>query len=296
MRAAVAARLGYDPFFPWAHDTVFVEVVRGKGAFHTEIKLVDADNLQRGARDIDFHGADCSALVDAMALTISLTIDPTSLTGEAPKADAPAGATVPVGDPPSPPPTDSPPHDAAPAPPQASPEKPSVASSPAPTAVRAHVGLGMLGSLGAAPAATAGLTLFGGLEWRAFSLDLEGRADLPASAGTQLPGVSVRTWLLSAALVPCVHFGMLFGCGVVAGGELTATSNAPTQHTSGEAWVAAGIRAGIEAPIVRSLSIRGYIETLGTFTPATLTVDGASVSSLGTWSGDLGIAVAWRFP
>ena len=92
VRAAVSTRLGYDPFFPWARDTLFAEITAGKGDFHVDIKLVDGDNLQRGGRDITVKGNDCSAVIDAMGLTISLTIDPSSITGAAPSS------------PPSPPP------------------------------------------------------------------------------------------------------------------------------------------------------------------------------------------------
>ena len=48
VRAAVSARLGYDPFFDWARETIFVEIQRGPRAFRVLVKLVGADNLQRG--------------------------------------------------------------------------------------------------------------------------------------------------------------------------------------------------------------------------------------------------------
>src|SRR5262245_23079712 len=52
VRAAVRARLGYDPFFTWARDTLFLEITGSGHAFRTVIKLVADDNRQRGARDI----------------------------------------------------------------------------------------------------------------------------------------------------------------------------------------------------------------------------------------------------
>ena len=50
IRGAVSSRLGYDPFFAWARDTLFTEIDRSGDAFRAVVKLVDANNLQRGAR------------------------------------------------------------------------------------------------------------------------------------------------------------------------------------------------------------------------------------------------------
>jgi hypothetical protein len=81
IRAAVRMRLGYAPFYAWARDTLFLAVRRVDGAFRVQITLVGADNLQLGAREIAAREVDCTAVVDAMALTISLAIDPASVTG-----------------------------------------------------------------------------------------------------------------------------------------------------------------------------------------------------------------------
>jgi hypothetical protein len=55
IRAAVRARLGYDPFFPWAHDTMYVEASRSEGTIRIQVKLVGEDNSLRGARDLSFY-------------------------------------------------------------------------------------------------------------------------------------------------------------------------------------------------------------------------------------------------
>jgi hypothetical protein len=94
VRAAVGARLGYDPFFAWAHETLFAEITRAEGAFLVELKLVDDLNNLRGARQIAVKGDDCAAAIDAMALTMSLTIDPSSVIG--PLCTRPASARRPV--------------------------------------------------------------------------------------------------------------------------------------------------------------------------------------------------------
>src|ERR1700733_3558820 len=105
IRAAVRTRLGYDPFFPWAHDALFVDVTHTGGTFHVELKLVDADNLQRGARSLTVKGTDCGAVVDALALTISLTIDPDSVTRGTQPAPPPPPAAPSEPEAPAPPPS-----------------------------------------------------------------------------------------------------------------------------------------------------------------------------------------------
>jgi hypothetical protein len=52
VRGAVAARLGYDPFFPNAPETMFIEITSVRGQYRARVKLVDGDNVVRGTREI----------------------------------------------------------------------------------------------------------------------------------------------------------------------------------------------------------------------------------------------------
>jgi hypothetical protein len=52
LRAAVEARLGYDPFFAWAHDTLVPELSRAGGEFRVDLKLVDEHNALRAKRGL----------------------------------------------------------------------------------------------------------------------------------------------------------------------------------------------------------------------------------------------------
>jgi hypothetical protein len=297
VREAVRARLGYDPFFPWAHDTLFVEITRGASSFRAEVKVVDEDNRARGTREIAVEGEDCTPLVDAMALTISLTIDPASILGSPPAAPSapadsnPLPATGSTTEPPPVPP-------AALAPP-AAPREALPKAAPAPEtkgALTAHAGLSLLGSVGATPSATAGLALLAGVTWRALSIDAEAAAVLPASGASTLPGgVTVSAWLATGSLVPCAHLGALFGCVVVSGGRIaisSSLSNAPGENAS---WFAAGARVGAEWPIWRSLSARGYVEGIGPLTRHTFRADGNPIYNFSPVAGTLGLGVVWRF-
>ena len=66
IRSAVSARLGYDPFFPWAHDTIFVEVTGNRGAFRVELKLVDDQSFQRGTRAVTVKAGECAGVLESV--------------------------------------------------------------------------------------------------------------------------------------------------------------------------------------------------------------------------------------
>jgi hypothetical protein len=284
IRAAVGTRLGYDPFFPWARDTLFTEITRSDGEFHVDLKLVDDRNLLRGARQISVTATDCAAAIDAIGLTISLTIDPASLLRPAPTPPVAAPAPevqpeLPLPDPPMPRDVVSP-----------SPRSP-------PERIHGRIGVGAVGSVGAAPAATLGPTLSAGASWRSLSLDVEGRADLPAAGAAQETSARVRSWLIVGSLVPCLHLGGPFGCVVFSGGTLGATSvGTAAPHTDHAPWWAAGLRAGAEISLQGPLSLRAYAELLATLTRDRLSIDGAPAYTFAPWSGGLGAELAWRFP
>jgi hypothetical protein len=287
LRAAVSARLGYDPFFAWAPDTLFAEIQYVDGAFRAVVKLVDRNNTQRGAREISVQGGDCSVVIDALGLTISLTIDPSSVVGGPSPTPAPA----------SPPPAPEP---AAVAPP--SPTVPREAIPPlAPASLpewSLHAGAGVIAAAKAAPLPTAGVTAFVGLAWRALSVDVEGRADGPETGNGTRPDLGqVRSWLVIGSLVPCVHVRVGFGCAVLAGGWLGATAQGvqrPTQQYG--PWSAIGGRFGSEwTPVGSQVSLRAYAELLGVLTRDTLWIDSSPVYTVASWSAAIGVAGAWRF-
>ena len=286
VRGAVAARLGYDPFFPWARDTLFAEITRSDRLYRVELKLVDGDNLLRGAREISVQAEDCAPAVDAMGLTISLTIDPASVLGEQHPAPAPS----------------RPPPLVAEAEPSVTPvawagEEGAHSTPRARESATFHVGAGIVASFDAAPSPSVGTTISAGAAWRFLSLDLEGRADVPATGDGEVPAAKVRSWLLVASAVPCVHAGGPFACLVLGGGAYGATSVGVAAPRDDQApWWAAGLRAGSDLPLGRAFSLRAYAQLLAVLTRNSLTIDHAVVYRSPPWTGGLGTAIAWRFP
>jgi hypothetical protein len=220
VRASVAARLGYDPFFLSAPTTILVEIARDGDRFAARVKLIDSHGVERGTRRLATPTGDCADLIGTLSLTISLVIDPVSLAVAPAAPDPSAEAPVP------------PPPPAAPVPvavPAAAAER-----SPAPPradAMRFFAGVSVLGSLGSALAPTAGAAVFGGARRGWGSLRVEARGDLPASATTP---PAARSWALVASAVPCAHWRSAFACATVgvesiqASGEAAEPRNAET--------------------------------------------------------------------
>src|SRR5580692_9213993 len=72
LRKAVAARIGYDPFFGWAKKTVVVRMVPADGpGYVASVDLVDDEGYEHGARQIRTEGK-CAELRDPVALAIAI--------------------------------------------------------------------------------------------------------------------------------------------------------------------------------------------------------------------------------
>lgn len=74
-RTAVAARFGYDPFFPWADVTITAEIRRDGKRLVGRVALVDPEGLVRGVRELEMPANECPELVTAMALAVSIALD-----------------------------------------------------------------------------------------------------------------------------------------------------------------------------------------------------------------------------
>jgi len=76
LRMAVAARLGYDPFSATAPRTVIAQIQENLGELEGRVELSNDENVSQGARKLSAPLDRCSELVRAMALSISIAIDP----------------------------------------------------------------------------------------------------------------------------------------------------------------------------------------------------------------------------
>jgi hypothetical protein len=294
LRSAVAARLGYDPFVREARETVVARIGRDGEVWRAQVALVDDKGMERGARRLETASPDCADLITAMALTISIAVDPLSVIRPPPAVAAPERQA------PAPEPIAPPPEPTAPAPAPVAPvlETP-VASTPAAqsaaTEIEPFVGLGLRGSLniGAGPA-------FGGLasvgvRWRSFSLALEAGADAPSSAPSSQGG-RVETFAGLGSIVPCAHYRRLFACAVGTLGSITARGAEISAPRTGSAlYGGAGARIGASIPLGGRLDLVGFAGVLASLARFTVTINGVQVFRAAPIAGDLGAAVRLRF-
>ena len=113
LAAAVEARLGRAAFSEPALRHIEGSVGRAEGSWRVQLRVIGADNVVLGSRELEAHGPDCASIADAASLAVALTIDPHAL-DERPELQRGVPAEVPV---PAPPPAPAPPVPPAPTPP-----------------------------------------------------------------------------------------------------------------------------------------------------------------------------------
>jgi hypothetical protein len=289
LRRAVAARIGYDPFFAVAPRTVIVTITPKGPRLVARVQLVDDDGHAQGARELDSARGDCGGLFDTVALTISIAIDPHALAG------------------PSPPPSPPPPEPAAPA----LPSPPALAlSAPVPDeAIAAHdaspqpvpataslrLGAELRGAYGLEPGPAAGAAAYAGASWKHASVGMELEVDLPASDGFGARS-SVTAWLLAGSLVPCLRLEPLEACALFVVGRIDATANGvvnPDERVA--AYVGVGGRIGVEVPIAPRLSLRAHGDLLGNVHETVLLVGSLPAWTAPPVGGVLGVGAVASF-
>jgi hypothetical protein len=308
VRAAVAERLGYDPFQPGARRLVTATVRRAGGSLRGEVNLRDARGAVSGTRQLTATDDDCVELVTAMALAISLAIDPTSLPRPPAPVAPPAGgpAPSPGGEPaprasPAPSAPSLPSTPPPPAPPPA--VAPPVVAAPRPVVVPAaaprpslRIGVGGVFAAGTEPGLTGGFTLLAGIRRGALSGSFEGRADLPASVRAT-GGGTVSASLLSLTIVPCAHLGLAVVCALGSVGALRGSGAGVAQpKDDATLYGAAGIRAGVEVPLGARLSAAFHGDVAVTLARATLELEQRPVWTAPPASAALGAGILAHFP
>lgn len=295
VRQAVAARLGYDPFFASAEKTIVARIVRNREELRATVELVDDHGMVRGVREFKAPAAQCNELVATMALAISIAIDPTNpgILGDAPKARPEPVRSKPASLERPPPPASAPPAPHASERPEVdAPERP---RDTAEASSELRAGAAVVGAVGTAPAATLGVGLTAGIRKGIWSFNLEGRSELPGTISVD--GGWVRTSLWAGGIAPCLHFDPLAICATAWLGSLRAQGwGFPTSRTDHALYAAAGLRAGLELPLTARFSFRPELDLLGTLFPVDLKVDGASQWAAPGFSALLRVGVMARFP
>ncbi len=290
LRKAVASRIGYDPFFPTASKTVIAQISRAATGYRGKVQIVGDDGNLRGSRDLSTRGDDCSELLSALALAISIALDdlddgkppPTSASGQAAETTPPA----------APAPEPSPP-------PQVEPlrEAPRVAAPPAQPAraLGLLLGAGPTTSFAFAPSPSIGASLAGTLRYSLLAARFGLRADLPAG-GDLAGGGRVMASSVLASVSGCIRGDVPFVCaGAGVGSFATTTAGVHTPASDTALLTAVVFSGGVDIPFWRQLYVEPFVEGDVVLTRHRVLVDGVDSYQLPGFAGTGGIHLGWRF-
>jgi len=291
LREAVAARVGYDPFFPFAPQTVIVTIARRGDALVGRTELVDDGARGQGMREISAPADDCGALVEALGLAVTIAIDPRALLGPVEATDPP--------DPPSSPATPPSVEDAATAAPTAPPSPadapPRAQGERSGDAATVSAWSTIRAEVGAQPSVATAFAFGAAVGSRRFEVGLEGAASLP-SATDASGGASVRAWLARASLLPCTTYGIAHACAVVSVGRLEGSSRgAPNARSDAALHAAAGARGGLSVSVARAVELRVDAEIAANLARASLRLGDSDAWTASPVLASIGFGASTRF-
>jgi hypothetical protein len=279
LRLSVAHRLGYDPFNTGSRRTIMAVIAGNDERLTARMELVDERGVSQGERKLEAAPDRCGDLISALALSMSIAIDPEH-TAPDPGAPPPFAFAQPEGG--GAPRADT----------QA--EAPSAEkSNDAPLFLRFGLG-GQIG-LGVAPAPAAGLLVIGSVRYRNYSVALEFRDDATASR-VLASGTRIESSLMAGNVAPCFHLDPGYACGAFSVGVLQATSDAAQQEEDSAVYTAAGLRFGTEWRLADAVVLRTHADLLAALTRPHAELDGQNVWELPAISGSLGLALLGSFP
>jgi hypothetical protein len=282
LRLWVIARLGYDPFSPQASRVVIARIEGADEQLQGSVEVADHQGVSTGRRELSSKAAQCQELARALALSISLAIDPERASA-APTQPAPAREPEP----------------APPAEPRAPVDTPSTTQQSVPggtDAWRFSGGAGFVGASGVLPGPALGGFLAFGFRRRWLSLAVEGRA-LKALPYELQPRGELAGSLLGAGLATCGHLDAFRFCAVGQLARQSLSSSGVTRSSGSSApYAALGARLGWARPFARNFALM-----LGLEGSVNLTRNSAALNVLQVWkapslSGALTGGIETRFP
>jgi hypothetical protein len=273
LEAMVKGALGRDPFRQQAERSIEARIAKVEEGLEARIVVREGGAIT-GERTLSDPDPGCAELARAVALAISVAIDPLIFR----RSIDPPVSTSTVSPPPAPPPRTD----------------PSPVTEVRSTEVTA--GLGVHAVLGTVPSLTGSMRLGAQLGWPSFTLDVEVRFDLPRSIDYE-GRERVTVWLAAASVVPCYRYAWFSACAVGAAGAVKADGmRDPTS-----AWAAIGLRAAFTIQLTNVLYGFLHLEGLATLLRTTLYYVGDLGTAYELWtsplvSGSIGAGLAVRFP
>jgi hypothetical protein len=261
---------------------------------------LETNGLVEGRRELESNAETCSELVEAMALAVSLTINPNLIVGDVMPA--------PVEPQPRPGPEPEPALAAPPVTPvtpvRASPPRPAPPARAAPTArqrsteaarVALAAGAATHLALGTGPGLAAGGSAVLQAQGQSWRVGLEGRVDAFSRADIGRNG-TVHSTLLAGVLAPCARIGQASACPLLLLGSLFAESRGVTTERSDRGFFsAAGARLAFGTGLGEHLLLEARLDALHALSPVRIELNGEAVWRAGA-SAALGVGLLWSFP
>jgi hypothetical protein len=303
-RAAVAERLGYDPFFPWAEQTITVDIFEERGSLRAKLALVDRDGIMRGARVLKGRSRDCEELLTSLALAASITLDPMAAQTSTPptaERDEPSTRTQTSAPPAleaSVPPSDSasPPGSAQERPPSRDGGGLLKVRGDAPARVQWSLLAGPIVALGATPGASLGGRLGAQLQNEHLAFGLELRGALPTSQESD-GGGTVHAGMVGGAMTPCLVEGWLYACGVLVLGSMQMRGSEVEIPVERSLWfAAAGARGEVAIPMSDAVDVRAHVDGMKALLLSQLYLHGTEVWQSPSFWAALGVSASVRIP
>ena len=277
LRLSVAHRFGYDPFHTGSRRTIMAVLEGNAERIVARFELVNEQGVAQGERRLEAAPDRCGDLVRALALSMSIAIDPDQVepNDEAPSAwrfeKSPTLVRAPRD------------------------ENTKEASETRAAPLVLRFGLGGQAALGVAPTPVAGALVVGSGRYRAFSLGLEFRIDAVGSRVLE-NGTRIESQLVAGTAAPCLHYDPFLACAVGTWGVVNATSDAPRHLEDRGLYVAAGLRVGTEWSLGGPMLLRTHADLLATLTPVHIELDQRNVWEMSPFTGSLGATLLARFP
>ncbi|HET7543925.1 MAG TPA: hypothetical protein VFK05_28835 [Polyangiaceae bacterium] len=298
----VRKRLGYDPFFPAARQTISVEIVEAEGELRAQMRLVDDAGIIVGSRELHERIGNCDELVASLALAISIALDPSAALGEEPAAPPKAESAPPA-------PAETPPeperdpaaqeHPPKPGQTRAAPgtSSPNTSSQKRSDPVRVALRGTLFADVGTAPALAYGWRLGLDVGGENYRVGAEFLLQLP-SENELYGGGSARTSLLGGSLVPCFAWDPLAACALVTVGSLQSRAEGIPYPSSGKSvlYTALGARFEFAPTLAKNLQLLTHLEAMKPLGPVSLQIAGDEVWHTPVLTFALGVGVRWRIP
>jgi len=280
LRQSVARRLGYDPFVAVSSSTLVAELFGDGVQLRARVFLVQDGNVTGGTRELSSRAANCDELIAAVALAISIAIDPDAIESD---GDHTNDAATPDDSLPKAPAT---PAEGAQA--EAAPSSPVIQrplaesqaslpklASPA-DRLRWALGAGGFVASGPEPAPSFGTALLVTLRSNHWSLGIEPRW-AAASSTKNLDGAagSASMAAYGASLAPCYRSGGFLACYTLEAALLFSAGRGLAHPSTDRSWWAAqGPRLGYRWGRTGGLGITLRLDALVAVERITLRLDG----------------------